>query len=109
MIESVAQLFDVRRLEIGIRLKQDFRFLFRNLSSREQYAMLPRHGLNSIKLHSELVEPVSFARLVRSDPDDDKFLEGALGGHKGYIVRDGSALLSFEHHPGINIFRLAEF
>ena len=34
--------------------------------------------LKLIELHSEMVEPVSFAKHICSDPDDDKFLEVAV-------------------------------
>jgi predicted nucleic acid-binding protein len=31
-----------------------------------------------IELHPEMVDPVSFAKAVCSDPDDEKFLEAAV-------------------------------
>jgi len=34
--------------------------------------------LEVIELQSEMVEPVSFAKTVCDDPDDDKFLKAAL-------------------------------
>jgi predicted nucleic acid-binding protein len=34
--------------------------------------------LEVIELQAEMVDPVSFAETVCSDPDDDKFLEAAL-------------------------------
>jgi uncharacterized protein len=73
----------------------------------------PLPGLTSIlriiELHSEMVEPVSFAQPVCSDPDDDKFLEAALAAHADYVVSGDTALLNLEHHRGIEIVRPAHF
>ena len=65
--------------------------------------------LKLIELHSEMVEPVSLAKPICSDPDDDKFLEAALASHAGYIVSGDAALLNLKHHRGIEIVRPAPF
>ena len=65
--------------------------------------------LRVIELHSEMVEPVSFAKPVCGDPNDDKFLEAALAAHAGYVVSGDAALLSLKHHRGIEIVRPARF
>jgi uncharacterized protein len=65
--------------------------------------------LGVIEVHSEMVEPVSFAKPVCSDPDDDKFLEAALAAHAGYVVSGDAALLSLKHHRGVEIVRPARF
>jgi putative PIN family toxin of toxin-antitoxin system len=65
--------------------------------------------LRIIELHSEMVEPVSFAEPVCSDPDDDKFLEAALAAQADYVVSGDAALLNLKHHRGIEIVRPARF
>ena len=65
--------------------------------------------LRIIELHSEMVEPVSFAQSVCGDPDDDKFLEAALAAHAGYVVSGDAALLNLKHHRGIEVVRPARF
>jgi uncharacterized protein len=52
--------------------------------------------LRVIELHSEMVEPVSFAQPVCSDPDDDKFLEAALAAQTDYVVSGDAALLNLK-------------
>jgi uncharacterized protein len=65
--------------------------------------------LRIIELHSAMVEPVSFAEPVCSDPDDDKFLEAALAAQADYVVSGDAALLNLKHHRGIEIVRPARF
>jgi uncharacterized protein len=65
--------------------------------------------LRIIELHSEMVEPVSFAQPVCSDPDDDKFLEAALAARAGYVVSGDAALLKVKQYRGIEIVRPRQF
>lgn len=65
--------------------------------------------LRVIELHSEMAEPVSFARPVCSDPDDDKFLEAALVAHAGYLVTADAALLNLKLYRRIEIARPTQF
>ena len=65
--------------------------------------------LKLVELHSEMVEPVSLAKPICSDPDDDKFLEAALASHAAYIVSGDAALLNLKHHRGIEIVRRTRF
>ena len=65
--------------------------------------------LEVIELQSEMVEPVSFARTVCDDPDDDKFLEAALAADANYIVSGDAALLRLKNYHRIQIVRPASF
>jgi PIN domain len=65
--------------------------------------------LRIIELHSEMVEPVSFAEPVCSDPDDDKFLEAALAANADYVVSGDAALLKVKQYRGIAIVRPTQF
>jgi uncharacterized protein len=65
--------------------------------------------LRIIELHSEMVEPVSFAEPVCSDPDDDKFLEAALAARAGHVVSGYAALLKVKQYRGIEIVRPRQF
>ena len=67
-------------------------------------------GLEVIELYSEMVvEPVSLAGTVCSDPDDDKFLEAALAADADYVVSGDAALLRLKNHHRIQIVRPAQF
>lgn len=65
--------------------------------------------LDLIELHAEMVEPVTFARPVRGDPEDDKFLEAALAADAGYVVSGDAALLRLKNHQRVPIVRPARF
>lgn len=65
--------------------------------------------LELIELHSEMVEPFSFAKTVCSDPDDDKFLEAALAADADYVVSGDAALLKLKNYKRIKIVRPAGF
>ena len=65
--------------------------------------------LGLIELYSEMVEPVSFAKPVCSDPDDDKFLEAAVAANADYVVSGDAALLRLKGHGNIGIVKPAEF
>jgi uncharacterized protein len=65
--------------------------------------------LRIIELHSEMVEPVSFAEPACSDPDDDKFLEAALAAHADYVVSGDAALVKVKQYRGIAIVRPTQF
>jgi len=56
-----------------------------------------------------MVEPISFARQVCSDPDDDKFLEAAIAGDADYVVSGDSALLNVKTHHRTQIIQPAQF
>jgi len=54
--------------------------------------------LEIIERHPEIVEPVSFARSVCSDRDDDKFLEAAVAAEAGYVVSGNVALVNLKSY-----------
>ena len=56
-----------------------------------------------------MVEPVSLAGVVCSDPDDDKFLEAALAADADCIVSGDAALLSLKNYHRVQIVRPAQF
>jgi uncharacterized protein len=56
-----------------------------------------------------MVEPISFARAVCNDPDDDKFLEAAVAATADYVVSGDAALLRLKGYRGIGIVKPAEF
>jgi uncharacterized protein len=64
--------------------------------------------LKLIELHSEIVDrPASQA--VCSDPDDDKFLEAAIGANADYVVSGDTALLRLKNYQRVRIVRPAQF
>jgi len=65
--------------------------------------------LELIELHAEMVAPVSFARSVCSDPDDDKFLEAAIAANAEFVVSGDKALLAVKRYQGVEVLRPAPF
>jgi uncharacterized protein len=64
---------------------------------------------NLIELHSEIVEPVSFAQAVCTDPDDDKFLEAAVGAEADYVISGDAALLRVKRYHRTQIVTPSQF
>jgi len=56
-----------------------------------------------------LVKPEISLRVVKDDPDDDKFLEVALEGDADYIVSQDKHLLKLKEFRGIKIVKPDEF
>ncbi len=65
--------------------------------------------LELIELHSEMIEPVIFARKVCSDPDDDKFLEAALSAGASYVVSGDAALIKIKRLHSVEVVTPAQF
>jgi predicted nucleic acid-binding protein len=65
--------------------------------------------LELIEFHSNMVEPVSFAKAVCSDPDDDKFLEAAVAADADYVVSGDAALLRIRKYQRVQIVKPAQF
>jgi putative PIN family toxin of toxin-antitoxin system len=61
------------RLAVSLSILDEYRRVLDELSKAQRMPVLSS-VLKIIELHSEMVEPVSFAERVCSDPDDDKFL-----------------------------------
>ena len=57
----------------------------------------------------ETVRVRKHLRVVRRDPDDDKFLEGAVGGRARYIVTGDRDLRELGTYRGITILTVGEF
>jgi uncharacterized protein len=96
------------RLAISLPIFQEYRRALAELTRVRAVPVLTS-VLRIIELHSEMVEPVSFAKPVCSDPDDDKFLEAAIAASADYVVSGDKALLNLKSHFGIEIVRPARF
>ena len=55
------------------------------------------------------VEPRTQLKVVKEDPDDNKFLECAVGGQADFIVSGDRHLLSLQRYEGIEILKIAQF
>ena len=56
-----------------------------------------------------IVDPKKKLKVVKDDPDDDKFLETALEGNADYIVSQDKHLLKLKEFRGIKIVNEREF
>jgi putative PIN family toxin of toxin-antitoxin system len=65
--------------------------------------------LEILESRSLIVEPISFTEQICDDPDDDKFLEAAIGAQANYVVTGDAALLRVEKYDGIKILRATQF
>lgn len=95
-------------LAISLPILDEYRRVLNEMTKKRPFPVLSSI-LELIEFHSEMVEPVSFARKVCSDPDDDKFLEAALAADADYVVSGDAALLSLKNHHRIQIVRPAQF
>lgn len=96
------------RLVISVPILNEYRRVFEEMTKKRPSAVLGPI-LELIELHSEMVEPVRFAKTVCSDPDDDKFLEAAVAANAGYVVSGDAALLSVKNYQRTQIVRPVQF
>ena len=66
-------------------------------------------ALELVDLNAEVVEPVDFAHVVCTDPDDDKFLGTALSAGADTVVSGDKALLAQNGFRGINVLSPTRF
>jgi len=96
------------RLAMTLPILYEYRRVLDEMNKRRPIPVLSTI-LEIIELQSEMVEPVSFAKAVCDDPDDDKFLEAALAANADYVVSGDAALLSLKNYRRIQIVRPASF
>lgn len=65
--------------------------------------------LEIVKLNSEMISPIAFAKPICRDKDDDKFLAAALGGFAQYIVTGDDDLLVLDGHQNLKILKPKDF
>ncbi len=96
------------RLVISPPILNEYRRVLEEMTKKRQVPAL-KSVLEVIELHSEMVEPVSFARPVCSDPDDDKFLEAAISAGAPYVVSGDAALLRVKSYHQVEVVTPAKF
>ena len=96
------------RMAISLPILDEYRRVLEEMSRKRPPAVLGSI-LALIELHSEMVEPIRFAKTICSDPDDDKFLEAAAAAGADYIVSGDAALLSLKNYQRTQIVRPARF
>ena len=55
------------------------------------------------------LDPKKEFKLVKADPDDDKFIECAVEGRADYILAGDKHLLNLKEHNGVKILLVADF
>jgi predicted nucleic acid-binding protein len=58
---------------------------------------------------AEMVEPGLTPRVVREDPEDDKFFAAAWAGGVGVIISNDRGLLEIDGAEGVRVMRPGEF
>lgn len=96
------------RLAISLPILDEYRRVLEEMTRKRPPVVLGSI-LGLIELHSEMVDPVRFAKTVCSDPHDDKFLEAAVAAGADYIASGDAALLSLKNYQRIQIVRPAQF
>ena len=95
-------------LAISLPILEEYRRVLAEMTKQRPISAVTSI-LELIELHSEMVEPVSFAASICSDPDDDKFLEGAVAAGADYVVSGDRALLALKNYRSIEIVRPTQF
>ncbi len=80
-----------------------------DLKLREGLTANPRPWLDFIRAKARVVEPLALNQPACRDPEDDMFLECALGGAAQYLVSRDSDLLALEKPFGIEIVTPRKF
>lgn len=96
------------RLVISVPILEEYRRVLAEMAG-EHFSPVLHSILGLIELHSEMVEPISLAKAVCNDPDDDKFIEAAVAAAADYVVSGDTALLRLKDHRGIRMVKPAEF
>jgi hypothetical protein len=63
----------------------------------------------SIGLLADIVAGEIRARVVKKDPDDDKYVEAAMDGQAGFVVSGDLHLLELQQYEGIRILSPRQF
>ena len=96
------------RLAISPPILDEYRRVLEEMSKKRS-SLVAGSILELIEFHSEMIEPVSFAKAVCSDPDDDKFLEAAVAADADYVVSGDAGLLRVKKYQRVQIVRAAQF
>jgi putative PIN family toxin of toxin-antitoxin system len=107
---EVLDAWQQRRFDLAISspILHEYQRVFNEIGVKHSVPAIG-HILELIALHSEMVQPVSFAKPVCADPDDDKFLEAAIAAEADYVVSGDAALLTLKHYRGIDIVKPSQF
>ena len=93
------------KLVITSQIRREYERMFpRAIRDREQL----RHAFDLID-DAEVIEAGLTPRVVRDDPDDDKFFAAAWAGGVDVIVSNDRGLLEIDGAEGIRVVRPSEF
>lgn len=65
--------------------------------------------IKNLSIFSELVSPKEKLRIIKDDPDDNRFIESAVSGKATYIVSGDKHLLELEEYEGIKLITPRQF
>lgn len=65
--------------------------------------------IKNLSIFSELVSPKEKLRIIKDDPDDNRFIESAVAGKATYIVSGDKHLLELEEYEGIKLITSRQF
>ncbi|HET9743376.1 MAG TPA: putative toxin-antitoxin system toxin component, PIN family [Terriglobales bacterium] len=96
------------RLLLSIPILEEYARVIEEVG-RRRLAIFDTRMLYLLTVRSEVVDPPRLPQRVCTDPDDDKFLETAVGGDADYVISGDRALLRLQTFQGGRILKPAEF
>ena len=106
----------VESKEIGLVLSKDIIKEFSKVLNYDEIKnkikdkdLVMKYAVNKIVFISEIVDIPRKLKIVKDDPDDDKFIETAVEGRADYIVTNDKHLLNVKEIEGVKIVKPDEF
>ena len=90
---------------------EEYNRIVRSDEILDKKAYNPERVESIIKLLQKalFVQPEEKLKVVKEDPDDDKFIEAAVTGRAGFIISRDNHLLKLQRYKNIKILTLEEF
>ena len=95
------------KLVVSVEIVNEYEEVLSNLLNHQQD--LVDRILETIRMHSEYVQPVKLPKAICRDPNDEMFLMAALAGKVDYIVSGDKDLLVLNNTLNLNVVNPRQF
>lgn len=95
------------KLVVSVEIVNEYEAVLNKLLNHQQD--LVGRILETIRMHSEYVQPTKFPKAICRDPNDDMFLGAALAGKVDYIVSGDKDLLVLNNIGNLKIINSRQF